>query len=224
MKTSLVKKLIASTLAAVMVVGMSVSAFASAPCGGSSTVPTSVVVEHVAAAVSAPATASAVDVFAAVPKTSTVAGVKSTVAGAYLAKSVNGAIVASPAADIAASYALGAGEKIFAKSWDCSAKASPAAYALMEQIATANGATVVSAVNFEIGKIAGGKYSLLPMTGAPIVLSFGIPAKGFVAGANYAIIAVRPGGAVEVLPAIVDGTTISFATTAGAGAYAIIRY
>ena len=80
-------------------------------------------------------------------------------------------------------------------------------------------------LNIELGKMTAGKYSLLPSDGPAIRLAVGIP-RNFVKGdATYAVVCVRAGGVVSILPDVDDNpNTITFDTTGGAGAYAIIRY
>ena len=54
---------------------------------------------------------------------------------------------------------------------------------------------------------------------------FGIPRDAIRAGYAYAMICVRPGGAVEILlDQDLDPNTVTFATTGGLGAYALVAY
>ena len=99
------------------------------------------------------------------------------------------------------------------------------AAAALNSVAQSVGATVGPYVNVELGKMAGGKFSLLPSDGAEIAISFGIPASFAQAGKTYAVACVRPGGAVSILKDTDDNpNTVTFNTTGGQGAYAIIRY
>ena len=165
-----------------------------------------------------------VDVFAEVKSTSTVAGVQSTVAGAYFLQKDVAAAITTPVADIAASYALGAGEKPYVKVFDMDVKKSTLAMASLEIAAKAFGGTNVGFIQMELGKMTNGKYSLLP-AGAGIAASFSIPKSAQVAGARYAVIRVVEGGAFTLLEDTDNNpATVSFVTTGGAGAYSIIRY
>ena len=102
---------------------------------------------------------------------------------------------------------------------------SPAAMASINAAAGAVGGTVVATVNVELGKLAGGKFSLLAQGGAPITMAFGIPKNAVKPGYAYAMICVRPGGVIEVLPDLdADPNTVTFSTTGGLGAYAMIMY
>lgn len=95
----------------------------------------------------------------------------------------------------------------------------------VELAAASQGAAVGPVLNVELGKMSGGKYSLLPSDGAAIRLSFGIP-KNFVQdGKTYAVVCVRAGGVISILTDVDSNPdTITFDTTGGAGVYAIIKY
>lgn len=162
---------------------------------------------------------------AQIPTTSSVAGVKTTVAGVYLATSVNGCAVTTGLSTISSSYGLAAGERPYARFYNLEAKRSPLAKAAIDNAAASLNATVGPYVNIELGKMSGGKYSLLPSNGAEIEIKLGIPKNFAQEGKTFAMICVRPGGAVSVLKDIdTDPNTITFNTTGGQGAYAIIRY
>ncbi len=164
-----------------------------------------------------------------VPTTSTVvAGGKvltTTVKGAYMSKKIPGTVVSTGKDAIAAAYGLGAGEQPYVRVYDITEKNSPAAMASVNAAAAAVGGTVVGTVNVELGKLAGGKFSLLAQGGAPITMAFGIPKNAVKAGFAYAMICVRPGGAIEILPDLdADPATVTFNTTGGLGAYAMVMF
>ena len=219
MKTSSIKKLLAVALATTTVMAMSLSAFASscAPTTTNNVVVTETKHEEAPAA----ATPAAVEEVV-VPATSVAGGVKTATAGAYMA--TVGTAVTTPVADIAAGYGLGAGEKAFTKVWDLKAKTSPAAASAIAAIAGTQNAVVGPMINLELGKMAGGKYSLLSETGAPIAFAIALPASFNDAAANYAVVCVRPGGSFTILPAVYMNGSVVFATTGGKGAYAVIKY
>lgn len=151
--------------------------------------------------------------------------VKSTLEGAFLSRSIPAAAVVTGKAAISESYGLAPGEKPYVRTYDITEKGSPLAMASVNAAATAVGGKVVSAINMEIGKLAGRKFSLLEQGGAPIAMTFGIPKKSIVPGYAYALICVRPGGAVEILPdSDADPSTVTFTTSGGLGAYAIVMY
>lgn len=168
---------------------------------------------------------STVSSIAEVPTTSSVAGVKSTTQGVYIATVVNGSAITTPISSIASGYGLAAGETPYARMYNMDAKKSPLAAAAINSVAQSIGAEVGPCVNIELGKMAKGKFSLLPSDGAEITIAFGIPASFAQAGKTYAVACVRPGGAVSILPDVDDNpNTVTFNTTGGQGAYAIIRY
>ena len=219
MKTSSIKKLLAVALATTTVMAMSFSAYASSCSNVSSSNNCAVKSEAAATTTeSAPAAAEVV----VVPTTSVAGGVRTSTPGVYMASV--GTAVTTPVADIAAGYGLGAGEKAFTKVWDLKAKTSPAAASAIAAIAGTQNAVVGPMINLELGKMAGGKYSLLSETGAPIAFAIALPASFNDAAANYAVICVRPGGSFTILPAVYMNGSVVFATTGGKGAYAVIKY
>lgn len=168
---------------------------------------------------------SSVSSVAQIPTTSAVAGVKTSVAGVYLATSVNGCAVTTGLSAIAGNYGLTAGEKPYARFYNLEAKRSPLAKAAIDDAAASLNAEVGPYVNIELGKLAGGKYSLLPSDGAEIEVKLGVPKSFAQDGKTFAMICVRPGGAVSVLQDVdADPNTITFNTTGGQGAYAMIKY
>lgn len=214
MKSKSLKKVLATALALSLVMapvmGVNASTDNNAPSEGSST-------------------SVSTEVAATIPETSTVSvGGKvltSTVKGAYMSKTIPGTVVATDKATLAAGYGLAPGEQPYVRVYDISEAKSPAAMASINAAAGAVGGTVVATVNVELGKLAGGKFSLLAQGGAPITMAFGIPKNAVKPGYAYAMICVRPGGVIEVLPDLdADPNTVTFSTTGGLGAYAMIMY
>lgn len=214
MKSKSLKKVLATALALSLVMapvmGVNASTDNNAPSEGSST------------SVSA-------EVAATIPETSTISvGGKymtSTVKGAYMSKTIPGTVVATDKGTLAAGYGLAPGEQPYVRVYDISEAKSPAAMTSINAAAGAVGCTVVATVNVELGKLAGGKFSLLEQGGAPITMAFGIPKDAVKPGYAYAMICVRPGGVIEVLPDLdADPNTVTFSTTGGLGAYAMIMY
>lgn len=229
MKTKFIQKLMAGALAAALVVAPSTSVFASSldsagqGSGGQGSTPEDKVIEIVNE--SNDDGGSAVSSVAQIAETSSVAGVTTSVKGVYLATSVNGVAITTSVANIASSYNLGAGETPYARVYNMDVKKSPLAAAAINSAAEALGATVGPYINVELGFVKGGKFGLLPADGAPITMSFGIPKSFVQAGVTYAVICVRPGGAVTVLPnTSTNPNVVTFSTTGGQGAYAIIKY
>ncbi|MCM1386873.1 MAG: hypothetical protein NC231_06075 [Bacillus sp. (in: Bacteria)] len=160
-----------------------------------------------------------------IPDSSTVAGVSSSVSGVYVATSVSGTAVTTSLANIADSYDLSPGEKPYARIYNMDVKKSSQAADVINQTAEAIGAIVGPYVNVELGKMGGGKFELLSSDGAEVTLKFGIPKSFTQSGKTFAMVCVRPGGAVTILEDMDDNPdTVTFNTTGGQGAYAIIKY
>lgn len=220
MKAKFIQKMIAGALAVALVATPAISVSASGGSSAGSNAPTtSETVEEKVEEISE------VTSVAAIPATSSVAGVKTTVKGVYLATSVNGTAITTSLANIASSYGLGAGETPYARIYNMDVKKSHLAAAVIDQAAAAKGAVVGPYVNVELGKLSGGKFSLLSSDGAEIAISFGVPSSFAQAGKTYAVVCVRPGGAVSILEDTdTNPNTVTFNTTGGQGAYAIIKY
>lgn len=162
---------------------------------------------------------------ASVPNTSSAAGVKSSLAGVYLATNVKGTAITTGLSTISDGYGLANGEKPYARIYNMDAKKSYLAQACIDNAAASMGAVAGPAINVEIGKMASGKFSLLPADGAPISLKVGIPNSFAQSDKTFAVVAVRPGGVVSVLADTdTNPDTVSFDTTAGQAVYALIKY
>lgn len=216
MKKTKLQKVLATALAVTAVAGMTMTAGAtgSAPAASSSESAAAAAEEVVAAAV--PATS---DV--------TVAGQKivTTVEGAYLAESVAGIAVMTPADGIKGSYGLTASQKLYAIVMDTDQTKSYNAMASLNAAAAALNATMGPVLNIDLGFKENGLYTSLPEDGAEIMMTVAIPEEFQDASASYAVVVVRMGGVITVLPDL-DGNveTITFNTTGGGGAYALVKY
>jgi len=217
MKLSIIKKMMAGALAVSLVMAPVMSVGAASSTGNDT--------ESAAEEVIVSSTSGEVTTIAEVPSTSSVGSTKTTVTGVYLATGVNGSIVTTNTASIAEGYGLTGSEKPYAKFSNLDAKKSPLAKAAIDLAASSQGAVVGPMLNIELGKMSGGKYSLLPSDGSAIRISLGIPKSFAQAGKTYAIVCVRAGGAVSILQDVdTNPDTVTFDTTGGAGAYAIIKY
>ena len=230
MRANVTKRLLVSTLAVTLLLGSTMSVFAttnassSSSSSSSSKAQESIVQSAVNAGVSN-ATASVAEAAAQIPASSAVAGVRSTVQGVYLATNVNGTAITTGLSTIAGSYGLAAGEQPYARIYNFDGKKSNLAQACIDNAAASLGAAVGPAINVEIGKKAAGKFSLLPADGAPITLKVGIPKSFAQDGKTFAVVAVRPGGVVSILSDTDnDPNTVTFDTTAGQAVYAFIKY
>lgn len=226
MKANIAKKALICTLSASLMLApvMGVSAKTSSAGSKESVKKTveTIIAENTESAEDA---GSSVTTIAEIPTTSAVAGVKTSVAGVYLATNVSGVAVTTGLTSISDSYGLANGEKPYARVYNMDGKKSYLAQACIDNAAASMGAAVGPAINVEIGKMASGKFSLLPADGAPISLKVGIPKSFAQDGKTFAVVAVRPGGAVSILTDTdTDPNTVTFDTTAGQAAYALIKY
>lgn len=210
MNVKFTKRILTGALAVALVLAPSVGAFASTNPPKAPT--TKVEVPAV------------VDTFKEVKATSTVAGVKSEVAGAYLLQKDVAVAITSNAAAIAEGYAFAKGETPFAKVFDMDVKKSDKAKASLDGVALAYGGTNVAYIDMEIGKMSNGHYTLLP-NGAGIAATFSIPKTAVEAGAKYAVVRVVAGGEFTLLEDTDSNPeTVSFVTTGGKAAYSIVKY
>ena len=227
MKASIIKKMLMAALTASLVMAPVMGVFASSdtPQPEPSTTEASAPAPSPVEAAVTEATSGAITSVAEIPASSTVAGVKTTTAGTYLAQSVSGIAATTPAASIAQGYGLAAGEKPYVKVSDMDPKKSYLAKQCMEAAAASQGAVVGPMLNLEFGKMSGGKYSQLSAEGPEIRMSVGLPKNFAQDGKTYGVIRVRAGGVVTILKDVDDNpNTVTFDTTGGAGAYALIKY
>ncbi len=166
---------------------------------------------------------------AVIPSTSDVvvngATVTTTVKGAYLAKTVNGFAVTEAAAEISAAYALADGRTPYILVMDTDKVKSHLAMDSLNAAAAALGATMGPVINIDLGYRYQNMFYTLPMDGAKVAMTVGIPADFAQADATYAVVVVRAGGAIEILEDLdADPATVSFETSAGLGCYAVVRY
>lgn len=154
-------------------------------------------------------------------------GVKavSTVKGLYAAKSVQGAVVLTPLAELKAAYGLGADQAPYLIMMDTDTKKSHLAMDSLNAAAVALGATMGPVVNINLGAMTAGKFAPLSADGADVAFTVGLPTNFVQADANYAVICVRQGGAVSVLyDTDTDPNTVTFNMKGGLGCYAIVKY
>lgn len=219
MKANIIKRMLCGALALSLVLAPSISTFANGTARG--TVAPVAEAAEAAATTGTTTTAAAVT---AVKESSTVAGVRSTVGGAFiLEKGINVATTTN-ATDLAASYNLGNGARPFVKAYDMDVKKSSQAKACMDNAAAAYGAAAFGYINFELGAMNGGKYSLLS-GGNGVDAAFSIPAKDLQAGAAYGIICVQDGGVITILrDSNPDDNIITVTLPAGRSALALVKF
>lgn len=215
MRKSKIQKLLMLALTVTMVFGSTLTAGATTTSSN--------------AASAAATDAAVVAATATIPSTSDVvvngATVTTTVKGAYLAKTVNGFAVTEAAEDVCAAYALTDGRTPYILVMDTDKAKSHLAMDSLNAAAAALGATMGPVINIDLGYRYQNMFYTLPMDGAKVAMTVGIPADFQQADATYAVVVVRAGGAIEILADLdVDPATVSFETSAGLGCYAVVRY
>lgn len=154
-------------------------------------------------------------------------GVKavSTVKGIYAAKSVQGAVVLTPLAELKAAYGLNAGQTPYIVMMDTDAKKSHRAMDSLNAAAAALGATMGPVVNINLGAMTAGKFAPLSADGADVAFTIGLPKNFVQADANYAVVCVRAGGATSVAyDCDTDPNTVTFNMKGGLGCYAVVKF
>ncbi len=137
------KRVLAVILAATTILGTSLTAFATTQAASSSSSSTE---EAAAPTYAAPV----------------VAGVKSSASGTILATNIAGAAVTTPKDALSSNLGLAANEKAYVKVSNFDGKKSKEAKAVVDAVAAAlPNAKVGPTINFEVGKMAGGKYTKL---------------------------------------------------------------
>ena len=145
--------------------------------------------------------------------------IRSQISGAYSIKGFQGFAVRMGADAIRALSGI-AGTP-FVRAYDITTKSSQAAFATINAAAASVGATVLGAINVDLGQMNGGKFTSLPNTVA-VPATIGVAAAG---GRTLAVVKVLPGGAFEILQDTDEvSVTVTFSITGGLAAYAVIAY
>lgn len=148
--------------------------------------------------------------------------VKSTVSGAFITRNVVIAVVA-PASELKSKAGLGAGESLYFKGWEFTAKQSPLAYQALTGVAGSVGGNVLQCVELNFGKMTYGKFSELD----PSVVSrttISLP-KNADKNKKHALARAAKGGATQILENVSeDPAAITSDIPGGAAAYAIVEY
>lgn len=200
------KKILAATLAATMVMSSAVTVSAGyydSSDSGSETTPADVV------------TADA-------PVTVAGSAVKTTVAGAYAAKSVQGTAVITSLAEVKASLGLKDGQVPAITIYDTdplkSSKAMDSINAAVDAMGA--GAEVLTALNVDLGAKQDGKW--VTLTDGSVAMATGLPA-GADLTKTYSVVCVQPGGKITILEdQDTNPATVTFAVQAGIGTYALV--
>lgn len=200
------KKILAATLAATMVMSSAITVSAGyydSSNSGSET---------------APADVMAADAPVAVAGTT----VKTTVAGAYAAKSVQGTAVITPLAAVKASLGLKDGQVPAITIYDTdplkSSKAMDSINAAVDAMGA--GAKVLTALNVDLGAKENGKW--VSLADGSVAMATGLPA-GADLTKTYSVVCVQPGGKITILEdQDTNPATVTFAVQAGIGTYALV--
>lgn len=148
--------------------------------------------------------------------------IKTSVAGVYAAESVEGCAILSDLADITAALGLKPGQTPKVLVFDTDMKKSYLAKASIDAAANALGATVVTAINVDLGAVQDNKW--VELEDGSIVMMAGLP-KTADLSKTYAVVCVQPGGAISVFNDVdTIPETITFPVNAGLGTYAIVAY
>lgn len=145
--------------------------------------------------------------------------VKTTIAGGYAAKKVEGVAVTTPMADVKAKLGLSAGQTPYVVVYDTDAKKSHLAMDCVNAAAESLGADFVAAINVDLGAKENGKF--VSLANGSIAMVVGIPKVDVTK--TYYMVCVQPGGVVTILEdQDTNPETVTFAVQAGLGTYAIV--
>lgn len=146
--------------------------------------------------------------------------VKTSIAGAYAAKKVQGAAVIDSMETVRANLGLKNGQTPYVMVFDTDARRSPKAMECVNAAVEALGGEVVAALNIDLGAKENGKF--ITLSNGSIAMVVGLP-KGVDISRTASVICVRPGGRTTVLEDMdANPNTVTFKVEAGLGTYAIV--
>ena len=147
--------------------------------------------------------------------------VKTTIAGGYAAKGVEGVAITTPLANVKASLGLKSGQTPYIVVYDLNPQKSYKAMDSINAAAEALGANVVTSLNVDLGAKQNGKF--VSLSGGSVGMVAGIPKTAIDPTKTYSIIKVQLGGAVTVLEDLdTNPNTVTFEVAAGPAAYSIV--
>ncbi|MDE7275027.1 MAG: hypothetical protein K2N95_18610 [Lachnospiraceae bacterium] len=201
------KKVLAATLAAAMVMSSAMTVCAGYYDSSSSSSESSTTEPEDAQAANAPVAVAGVTV-------------RTSIAGAYAAKSVQGTAVITPLAEVKVSLGLTGSQQPAITIYDTDPGKSPKALACVNAAADALGAEVLTSLNIDLGAKEDGKW--VTLSDGSVALSTGLP-KDADPTKVYSAICVQPGGVVTILEdQDTNPLTVTFEVMAGIGTYAIV--
>lgn len=226
MKSIKVKKILATMLAASMVMASAVTVSASGsdtsnPGAGSCESPSSSSESSSSSSESSETVTYAQTMSKSANAPVSVAGtsVRTSVAGVYAAEKVQGVAVVTPLSAVKTSLGLTGNQNPAIVIYDTDAKKSHLAMDCVNAAAGAIGGTVVATMNIDLGAKENGKW--VRLSSGSVGLVAGLP-KGADTSKTYCAICVQPGGIVTILEdQDLNPATVTFEVQAGLGTYAI---
>lgn len=147
--------------------------------------------------------------------------VRTSIAGGYCAKKVEGVAITTPLANVKSSLGLKSGETPYIIVYDLSETKSPKAMDSINAAASALGADVVASISVDLGARRNGQF--VSLNEGSIGMVVGIPKNAIDPTKTYSMICVQYGGAVTILEdQDADPNTITFEVKAGPAAYSIV--
>ncbi len=219
MNMKFVKKILAVTLAASLMVAPAVTAGATTGSSEPSSSESTSTSESSGSSDSESSTAAT----PAVASTSSVPGVgKSGVGGSYSLKTIPGAAVKLTGAEIAKQANLASNAVVSVRVYEISPAGSPLAFKSINNAIAGVGGTYIAALNFDFGQKLGAKFQNLPED-VEVPVAFGVP-KAY-QGKKIGIVQIGKLGATKILEDQDDNpASITVPVSGGLHAYALFAY
>ena len=153
--------------------------------------------------------------------TAIVAGKATTVTGVFILEKGYQVAVVSELNKIEESFNLKNNEIPFAKITDMDVKRSHLAAKSLNDTAKAMEMKCVGYLNMEVGKMVGGSYRPMEETGT---ISFAIELPSASVSGTYGVLRATEGGKVDFIKVTMEKKVMSFESTPGLAAYAVVMY
>lgn len=229
MKNAKLKRILATTLAAGMIMASALSVCASGSDSGSGSDVGSTSSssdessESSNSGESSTSSSSTESAIVSANASVSVAGTKmrTSIGGTYSTKKLQGAIVTTPLADVKANLGLKAGQTPVITLYDTDTKKSYMAMNSIYAAATAIGGDYVTALNIDLSaRNSSGKK--VTLTDGSVGMTAGLPSTADVSK-TYSIVLVQRGGAITIYEdQDTNPKTVTFPVVAGTGTYAIV--
>lgn len=149
--------------------------------------------------------------------------VKTTIAGGYVAKGVDGVAITTPLADVRTSLGLKSGQTPYIMVYDLNPQKSYKAMDSINAAAEALGASVVTSLNVDLGARQNGQFVSLSGSEGSIGMVAGIPKESIDPTKTYSVVRVQLGGIITILDDLdTNPNTVTFEVQAGPAAYSIV--